>query len=135
MQNSKTSSLQINTRQVLALVAITVLVIGVAQFADAKRPTFIANLSGSGDDKGKAVWKTEDGGLKRLDVELENLRANTTYTVIVNGQTVGTVTTNGFGDADTQFLSSSLPTVTTGSTAVIKNGSTTVLSGTFVLKS
>ena len=135
MQKNNTSSNHIKAGQVFALLTIAVLVISVAQYADAKRPTYIAFLSGSGDDKGKVVWKTEDGGLKRIDVELENLRANTTYTVVVNGQTVGTVTTDGFGDADKQFLGSNLPTVTAGNTATIKNGSTTVLSGTFVLKS
>jgi|CXWL01.1.fsa_nt_gi hypothetical protein len=135
MQKSNLSSSQKNSKWILALFAITILVIGVAPYADAKSPTYIAKMVGSGDDKGKVAWKTENGGIKRIDVELENLVPNTTYTVIVKGIAVGTATTNGFGDADKQFLSSSMPTVTAGDSTSIKKGTSTVLSGTFVLKS
>ena len=121
----------IKTNQVLALVAIAVLAGGMVQYAAAKSPVLLAPLSGSGDDKGKAKFKVDDG-VKKLEVEVQNLKPNTVYSVIAKGQSVGTITTNVFGNAGKTFLGLSVPSIVAGDNISIKLGTTLVLSGNFV---
>ena len=130
MQKHNTTKFNKSAKQGLALLVVAVLVISTAQFA-AATADHTARLTGSGS--GKAFYQQENG-VNKLSVTVKGLVANSQYTVIVQGNTVGTMTTNSAGFSTAHFSGSVVPTVQSGNTITIQDATaTTVLSGNFHL--
>jgi Ca2+-binding RTX toxin-like protein len=100
-----------------------------------------ALMSGQNNDSARAKYdlKNDDGSLKtEFEVEVHHLAANTTFDIIIDGVTVGQITTDGSGDGELEFSSdpsggeapfpAAFPTIEAGSLISIGN----VLQGTFV---
>ena len=89
--------------QVAAIMAITVLAFGTFQFASAevKLEAQLELAIDVNDGSGKAKYE-ERGDRIKASVEIEDMEADTTYTILVNGETVGVITTDalGFGDVN-----------------------------------
>ena len=92
-----------------------------------------ANLTGVGE--GKAEWKVSDSGTRlraELEVDGENLAADSTFTVTVGSNAPFTVTTDAVGEfkSDMRFNTATRPVVNVGdSVTVADDTSTVVLSG------
>ena len=96
--------------------------------ADLNPPT---NVGGVAD--GRADYR-ETGNSMRLNVELEDVSPNTTFTIEVSGNTLGTITTNSFGTAELELNtndSQAVPKVLRGDLVEIFQGTQLVLSGSF----
>ena len=96
MTQTKSRSLQ-----VAALMAIAVLAFGTIQYASAevKLEAQLELAIDANDGSGKAKYEERDNRIK-ASVEIEDMDANTTYTIILNDQVVGEITTNAFGFGD-----------------------------------
>jgi Ca2+-binding RTX toxin-like protein len=101
--------------------------------------------TGNGDAEFK--FGPDDGGWEReFEVEIEDQPPATSLTVVVDGVTVGTFTTNSFGAGQLKYeldfdsnadgtpeFPPGFPEVQVGSTITVLRGTTVVAQGTFVL--
>ena len=124
---------------VLAVTAVSLLIFGSVQnssatsseirmLADLNPPT---NVGGIAD--GRADYR-ERGNSMRLNVEVEDIFPNSTFTVEVTGEPIGTITTNSFGTAELELNTNdgqAVPKVLTGDLVEIFQGTELVLSGGF----
>ena len=124
---------------VLAVTAVSLLIFGSVQnssatsseirmLADLNPPT---NVGGIAD--GRADYR-ERGNSMRLNVEVEGVFPNSTFTVKVTGEPIGTITTNSFGTAELELNTNdgqAVPKVLTGDLVEIFQGTELVLSGGF----
>lgn len=81
-------------------------------------------LSRSSTELGVKVFET--------NVSNVNLPANTNLSVVVDGNSIGQIILSPLRGGILRLTGSSAPTVNAGSTVAVKNGTTTILSGTFV---
>jgi plastocyanin len=82
---------------------------------------------------GRADYRERDGAM-RLNVEVEDVTPNTTFTIEVSGNTLGTITTNSFGIAELELNTNDgqiVPRVLRGDVVQIFQGIQLVLSGSF----
>lgn len=90
-----------------------------------------ASLTAATNATGIAVFqsKPEDGGTEvEFEVEIHNAAVNTTYDVVVGGQTVGQIKTNDEGEGELHLTNpQNFPAVQDGTTIAVGD----VLSGTF----
>lgn len=100
----------------------------IRMLADLNPPT---NVGGIAD--GRADYR-EEGSSMRLNVEVEDVTPNTTFTIEVSGNTLGAITTNSFGIAELELNTNDghvVPKVLRGDLVQIFQGSELVLSGSF----
>ena len=123
----------------LAVTAVSLLVFGIVQnasatssetrmLADLNPPT---NVGGIAD--GRADYR-ERGNSMRLNVEVEDVSPNTTFTVEISGNALGTITTNSFGTAELELNTNDgqvVPKVLRGDLVQIFQVTELVLSGSF----
>lgn len=116
---------------------MSLLVIGVAQSASARSAEIrmIADLNPptGGIADGKADFR-DSGISKRLNVEIEDVAANSLFTVKVAGKTIGSIRTNSFGIGELERNTNdgqTVPNVQKGDLVQILRGTTVVLSGRF----
>lgn len=112
---------------------VTSLGLGTSSAASADTGMYLsASLSGVTGAAGTAYYN--DGtvsGQNTLSLRVSGLTASSTYTVQINGTTVGQITTDASGNAKLS-LSNISPSVTTGSViSVLDSTGTTALQGTF----
>jgi plastocyanin len=82
---------------------------------------------------GRADYR-EEGSSMRLNVEVEDVTPNTTFTIEVSGNTLGAITTNSFGIAELELNTNDghvVPKILRGDLVQIFQGSELVLSGSF----
>jgi len=104
---------------------------------------FKAILTGAGDMSGKASYEleNEDGQIKtNFELEVRNLAANSTLDVVIDGVTVGQVSTDGSGEGELHLSSdpsgdelpfpSGFPAIHLGSTILVADS----VQGSFVTK-
>lgn len=121
-----------NLSRVLVVPFIAICALAVASTGDVD---LRARLTGMG--KGQAEWKTQDKGTRlraELEVEGEHLTADTDYTVTVGTNAPFTVTTDSFGEFESEqrFNGAARPTVNVGDSVTVSDATNTVvLSGTF----
>ena len=76
----------------------------------------------------------ERGNPMRLNVEVEDVSPNTTFTIEISGNTLGTITTNSFGTAELELNTNdgqAVPKILRGDLVQIFQGAELVLSGSF----
>jgi plastocyanin len=119
--------------------AVSLLVFGIVQnagassseirmLADLNPPT---NVGGIAD--GRADYR-ERGNSMRLNVEVEDISPNSTFTVEISGNTLGAITTNRFGTAELELNTNDgqvVPKILRGDLVQIFQGTELVLSGGF----
>jgi hypothetical protein len=91
------------------------------------------NPTDGGIADGRADYR-ERGNSMRLNVEVEDVSPNTTFTVEISGNTLGTITTNSFGTAELELNTNDgqvVPKVLRGDLVQIFQGIELVLSGAF----
>lgn len=90
-------------------------------------------LTGSGKGKAKFQLSASNGGQAELEVEGENLRRNTAYSVnVANGAVQARVTTDAFGEfnLERRYGARSIPPIKAGDRVVVRNSqNVVVLSG------
>jgi hypothetical protein len=89
------------------------------------------NPTDGGIADGRADYR-ERGNSMRLNVEVEDVSPNTTFTVEISGNTLGTITTNSFGTAELELNTNDgqvVPKVLRGDLVQIFQGIELVLSG------
>ena len=82
---------------------------------------------------GRADYR-ERGNSVRLNVEVEDVSPNTTFTVEISGNTLGTITTSSFGTAELELNTNDgqvVPKILRGDLVQIFQGTELVLSGSF----
>jgi plastocyanin len=124
---------------VLAVTAVSLLIFGSVQnsiatnseirmLADLNPPT---NVGGIAD--GRADYR-ERGNSMRLNVEVEDVFPNSTFTVEVSGEPIGTIRTSSFGTGELELNTNdgqAVPKILTGDLVEIFQGTELVLSGGF----
>ena len=124
---------------VLAVTAVSLLIFGIVQnsmatnseirmLADLNPPT---NVGGIAD--GRADYR-ERGNSMRLNVEVEDVFPNSTFTVEVSGEPIGTIRTSSFGTGELELNTNdgqAVPKILTGDLVEIFQGTELVLSGGF----
>jgi hypothetical protein len=105
---------------------------GSGQFGDSSVTRLSASLTGATGTAGHAHYHADaTAGTNSLTLSVSGLTASSTYTIDVNGTSVGTITTDATG-AGKVTLSDLSATVAAGSTiTVVDSTGATVLSGTF----
>lgn len=91
------------------------------------------NPTNGGVADGHADYR-ERGLSMRLNVEVEDVSPNTTFTIEISGNTLGTITTNIFGIAELELNTNdgqAVPKVLRGDLVEIFQGTELVLSGSF----
>jgi hypothetical protein len=103
-----------------------------AEGADANVTRLAASLTGATGTSGSAHYHPDTtAGTNRLSLHVSGLAASQTFTVQIDGTTVGTLTTDANGAGRTSFLNLTA-TVSAGSVLTVLDPSgATVLSGTF----
>jgi hypothetical protein len=122
----------------LAVTAMSLLIFGIVQNASATSSEIrmLADLNptdGGIAADGRADYR-ERGNSMRLNVEVEDVSPNTTFTVEISGNTLGTITTNSFGTAELELNTNDgqvVPKVLRGDLVQIFQGIELVLSGAF----
>jgi paraquat-inducible protein B len=122
----------------LAVTAMSLLIFGIVQNASATSSEIrmLADLNptdGGIAADGRADYR-ERGNSMRLNVEVEDVSPNTTFTVEISGNTLGTITTNSFGTAKLELNTNDgqvVPKVLRGDLVQIFQGIELVLSGAF----
>jgi hypothetical protein len=124
----------------LAMTAMSLLIFGISiqnasatsseirMLADLNPPT---NVGGIAD--GRADYR-ESGNSMRLNVEVEDVTPNTTFTIEVSGNALGTITTNSFGTAELELNTNDgqvVPKILRGDVVEIFQETELVLSGSF----
>jgi hypothetical protein len=100
----------------------------IRMLADLNPPT---NVGGLAD--GRADYR-ETGNSIRLNVEVEDVSPNTTFTIQVSENALGTITTNSFGIAELELNTNDgqiVPRVLRGDIVEIFQGTELVMSGSF----
>jgi plastocyanin len=124
---------------VLAMTAVSLLIFGIVQnssatnseirmLADLNSPT---NVGGIAD--GRADYR-ERGNSMRLNVEVEDVFPNSTFTVEVSGEPIGTIRTSSFGTGELELNTNdgqAVPKILRGDLVEIFQGTELVLSGGF----
>jgi plastocyanin len=124
---------------VLTVTAVSLLIFGSVQnsiatnseirmLADLNPPT---NVGGIAD--GRADYR-ERGNSMRLNVEVEDVFPNSTFTVEVSGEPIGTIRTSSFGTGELELNTNdgqAVPKILTGDLVEIFQGTELVLSGGF----
>jgi hypothetical protein len=123
-----------------AMTAMSLLIFGISiqnasatgseirMLADLNPPT---NVGGLAD--GRADYR-ETGNSVRLNVEVEDMSPNTTFTIEVSGNALGTITTNSFGIAELELNTNDgqiVPRVLRGDVVGIFQGTELAMSGSF----
>ncbi len=98
--------------------------------------TLVATLTGSpiGGMVPIGVSVSATDGTNRAfetNVSFVNLPAQTDLTVVVNGATAGHIILTALKNGELDLTGTAAPTVATGATISVKNGTTTILTGTF----
>jgi hypothetical protein len=121
----------------LAVTAMSLLIFTTVQNASAtsSETRMLADLNptNGGIADGRADYR-ERGNSMRLNVEVEDVSPNTTFTVEISGNTLGTITTNSFGTAELELNTNddqAVPKVLRGDLVQIFQGTELVLSGGF----
>src|SRR5688572_4825127 len=124
---------------VLAVTAVSLLIFGIVQnsgatnseirmLADLNPPTNVGVIA-----DGRADYR-ERGNSMRLNVEVEDVFPNSTFTVEVSGEPIGTITASSFGTGELELNTNdgqAVPKVLTGDLVEIFQGTELVLSGGF----
>lgn len=124
---------------VLTVTAVSLLIFGSVQnsiatnseirmLADLNPPT---NVGGIAD--GRADYR-ERGNSMRLNVEVEDVFPNSTFTVEVSGEPIGTIRTSSFGTGELELNTNdgqAVPKILTGDLVEVFQGTELVLSGGF----
>ncbi len=125
---------------VLAMTAVSLLIFGIMQnssatsseirmLADLNPPT---NVGGLAD--GRADYREESGNSVRLNVEVEDVSPNSTFTVEISGEPIGTIRTSSFGIGELELNTNdgqAVPNILRGDLVQIFQGTELVLSGGF----
>jgi hypothetical protein len=121
----------------LVVIAMSLLIFTTVQNASATsseiRMLADLNPTDGGIADGRADYR-ERGNSMRLNVEVEDVSPNTTFTVEISGNTLGTITTNSFGTAELELNTNDgqvVPKVLRGDLVQIFQGIELVLSGAF----
>ncbi|MDQ3882200.1 MAG: plastocyanin/azurin family copper-binding protein [Thermoproteota archaeon] len=128
---------------ILVMAAMSLLTFGIApqntsattseirMLADLNPPPSGVGMGAAAD--GRANYR-ERGNSMRLNVEVEDVSPNTTFTVEISENTLGTITTNSFGTAELELNTNdgqAVPKVLRGDLVEILQGPQLVLSGSF----
>jgi plastocyanin len=129
---------------ILVMAAMSLLTFGIApqntsattseirMLADLNPPPSGVGMGAAAAD-GRADYR-ERGNSMRLNVEVEDVSPNTTFTVEISENTLGTITTNSFGTAELELNTNdgqAVPKVLRGDLVEILQGPQLVLSGSF----
>jgi hypothetical protein len=122
---------------ILAMAALSLLIFGIVQntSATSSEIRMLADLnptSGSIAD-GRADYRERDNSM-RLNVEVEDVSPNSTFTVEVSGESIGTITTSSFGTGELELNTNDgqvVPKILGGDLVEIFQGAELVLSGGF----
>jgi len=121
----------------LAVTAVSLLIFGIVQNASASsseiRMLADLNPTDGGIADGRADYR-ERGNSMRLNVEVEDVSPNTTFTIEISGNTLGTITTNSFGTSELELNTNdgqAVPKILRGDLVQIFQGTELVLSGSF----
>src|SRR5918996_125698 len=129
----------------LTMTAMSLLIFGILQnasatsseirmLADLNPPTNVVE-GGIGETAadGRADYR-ERGNSMRLNVEVEDVSPNSTFTIEISGNTLGTITTNSFGTAELELNTNDgqvVPKILRGDLVQIFQGTELMLSGNF----
>jgi plastocyanin len=132
------STRNIHSLQVVAIFAITIIIIGTTQFALAKddRTELEAELiNPSGKDDGTAKFEQRDDRTT-FSIEIEDQDENSSFSIKVDGSSLGTFKTDDSGFADFNLDSrdgDAIPSITSGSIIeVIDSNGNVILSGKMI---
>ncbi len=103
----------------------------IRMLADLNPPPSVVGVGATAD--GRADYRERDGAM-RLNVEIEDVTPNTTFTIEVSGNTLGTITTNSFGTAELELNTNDgqvVPKVLGGDVVQIFQEMQLVLRGSF----
>jgi plastocyanin len=121
----------------LAMSAMSLLIFAIVHNASATsseiRMLADLNPTNGGIADGKADYR-ERGSSMRLNVEVEDVSPNSTFTVEISGNTLGTIRTNSFGIAELELTTNDgqvVPKILRGDLVQIFQGTELVLSGGF----
>src|ERR671916_467320 len=126
----------------LTMAAMSLLIFGILQNASATSSEIrmLADLNLPADVVGGGIAADghadyrERGNSMRLNVEVEDVSPNSTFTIEVSGNPLGTITTNSFGIAELELTTNDgqvVPKVLRGDLVQIFQGTELVLSGSF----
>ncbi|MDQ3851966.1 MAG: plastocyanin/azurin family copper-binding protein [Thermoproteota archaeon] len=124
---------------VLAMIAVSLLIFGIVQnsgatsseiriVADLNPPTNLGEMA-----DGRADYR-ERGTSMRLNVEVEDVFPNSTFTVEISGEPIGTIRTSSFGIGELELNTNdgqAVPKILGGDLVQILQGTQLVLSGGF----
>jgi plastocyanin len=105
----------------------------IRMLADLNPPTNVEGGVGIAAADGNADYRERDNSM-RLNVEVEDVSPNSTFTIEISGNTLGTITTNSFGTAELELNTNDgqvVPKVLRGDLVEIFQGTELVLSGSF----
>src|SRR5919106_3776066 len=128
----------------LTMAAMSLLIFGILQnasatsseirmLADLNPPTNVGGGIAAAAADGRADYR-ERGNSMRLNVEVEDVSPNSTFTIEISGNTLGTITTNSFGTAELELNTNDgqvVPKILRGDLVQIFQGTELVLSGNF----
>src|ERR671918_1303022 len=129
----------------LTMTAMSLLIFGILQnasatsseirmLADLNPPTNVVEGGiGATAADGMADYR-ERGNSMRLNVEVEDVSPNSTFTIEISGNTLGTITTHSFGTAELELNTNDgqvVPKILRGDLVQIFQGTELVLSGNF----
>jgi hypothetical protein len=130
----------------LTMAAMSLLIFGILQnasatsseirmLADLNPPTNVVEggIGAAAAADGRADYR-ERGNSMRLNVEVEDVSPNSTFTIEISGNTLGTITTNSFGTAELELNTNDgqvVPKILRGDLVQIFQGTELVLSGNF----
>src|ERR687891_1796715 len=126
----------------LTMAAMSLLIFGILQNASATSSEIrmLADLNLPADVVGGGIAADghadyrERGNSMRLNVEVEDVSPNGTFTVEISGNTLGTITTNSFGTAELELNTNDgqiVPKILRRDLVEIFQGTELVLSGSF----
>ena len=126
----------------LTMAAMSLLIFGILQNASATSSEIrmLADLNLPADVVGGGIAADghadyrERGNSMRLNVEVEDVSPNSTFTIEISGNTLGTITTNSFGTAELELNTNDgqvVPKILRGDLVQIFQGTELVLSGNF----
>jgi hypothetical protein len=129
----------------LTMAAMSLLIFGILQNASATNSEIrmLADLNPPADVVGGGIAAAaadghadyrERGNSMRLNVEVEDVSPNSTFTIEISGNTLGTITTNSFGTAELELNTNDgqvVPKILRGDLVQIFQGTELVLSGNF----
>jgi plastocyanin len=125
------------TFALLAMPAMSLLIFAIVQNANATsseiRMLTDLNPTNGGIADGRADYR-ERGNSMRLNVEVEDVSPNSTFTVEISGEAIGTITTSSFGIAELELNTNDgqvVPKILRGDLVQIFQGTELVLSGSF----